>query len=389
MSHETLLRKHAGSNEWKVVVDRQDNLLGVVGIPCFVGPNIAGICDIWVGIEGQSDSLFLGHAWQQNNLHTCVVRGLLDGFLYDRVGRKLERGVIGHDDATSCTLSIKLYERQDFSTQRDYDDAWEALKTYVKRVYSLFLGEQTPTQPVDTRPYTFEVLGDQLPRSIEWRNILAKERVAIIGLGGVGAWIADFVVKSDAAEVHGWDDDEVEPKNILRMPGSNDPNRWIGQPKAEWFQETYSLIHQSVTGHNVEVNEQNLHNVIEGMTFAFVAVDDRENDRMSICKVLANAGLPFVVAGVSLGRIDKQVRVSMRVVTAHRGSESWQGALPQVGQSGQEDYGSLDLPDVYSLAASWAIQSWRKMRGQIRQNLREECLVYNATKQSLKLRGIE
>ena len=388
MSHETLLRKHAAGNEWKVVIDRRGNLLGVIGIPCFVGPDVAGVCDVWVGIETQSDALFLGHSWQQKAIHTGVVRGLSDGFLYDRLGNKLERGVIGHDDATSCTLSIKLKDRRDFSTRRDYDDAWEALKTYVKRVYSLFLGDQKATHPIDTRPYTFEVLGDQSPGAIEWRQMLSDDRVAIIGLGGVGAWIADFVVKSDAAEVHGWDDDHIEPKNILRMPGPNDPNRWIGQPKATWFQDTYSLIHKNVHGHKMEVSEQNLPSIVKGMTFAFVAVDDRQNDRMSICEALANAGLPFVVAGVSLRRQNKQVRVSMRIVTAHLGTQSWQGAIPQVGQSGQEDYGSLDLPDVYSLAASWAIQAWRKVRGQIRQSTREECLVYNATKQSLKIRGV-
>ena len=105
-------------------------------------------------------------------------------------------------------------------------------------------------------------------------GLVAQERVAIVGLGGVGAWIADFVVKADPREVHGWDYDCIEPKNILRMPGGLDANVWIGRRKADWFQETYSLIHTSVHGHNVKVLPERVQEVIERTTFAFVAVDN-------------------------------------------------------------------------------------------------------------------
>ena len=287
--------------------------------------------------------------------------------------------MIGRTDS-GLVLSIKLKDR-------DYEDAWEALNNYVKRVYALFLGGLvTSSQAAAPRPYTFNVLGDQHPAAVEWRSLLAQERVAVIGLGGVGAWIADFVVKADPAEVHGWDYDCIEPKNILRMPGGLDPNVWIGRQKADWFQERYSLIHTSVHGYNVKVLPENVQHVIEKATFAFVAVDDADH-RMMVCDALANVQLPFVVAGLSAVHKDKRVRVSMRIVTAHAGVPSWRQAIPQVGQAGQDDYGSLDLPDVYSMAAGWAVQSWRKMRGQFWQKQRVECMDYNVTDQSLIARG--
>ena len=170
------------------------------------------------------------------------------------------------------------------------------------------------------------------------------------------------------------------------MPGALDPDVWIGRPKADWFQETYSLIHTNVHGHNVKVLLENVQEVI-GTTFAFVAVDEA-HDRMLVCDTLANAGIPFVVVGLSPVRKDKRVKVSMRIVTAHVDVSSWREAIPQVGQAGQDDYGSLDLPDVYSMAAGWAIQSWRKMRGQFSQEKREECLDYSAVDQSLIVRKV-
>jgi len=145
------------------------------------------------------------------------------------------------------------------------------------------------------------------------------------------------------------------PVDLIRTSGSVDQS-----PTGS--KETYSLIHTNVHGHSVKVLPENVQEVIEGTTFAFVAVDDAGH-RMMVCDALANAGIPFVVAGLSAVRKDKRVRVSTRIVTAHVGVSSWRDAIPQVGQAGQEDYGSLELPDVYSSAASWAIQSWRKVRG--------------------------
>ena len=375
--HESRARREAERRGWKI--DRRNLEIGALGVPCFVAPNTAGKCQIWVGTASNSDELKANHDWQQSALHTANIRGLADGQLYDRSGNELTNGVIGRAQ-TSLVLSIKL-------KGREYEDAWEALNNYVKQIYALFLGRSASRGEAAPRPYTFDVLGDQLPEAVEWRGLVAQERVAIVGLGGVGAWIADFVVKADPQEVHGWDYDCIEPKNILRMPGGLDPGAWIGRPKAGWFQETYSLIHTNVHGHDVKVLPVNVQEVIEGTTFAFVVVDHAD-DRMMVCDALANAGIPFVVAGLSPVRKDKRVKVSMRIVTAHVGVSSWRDAIPQVGQAGQDDYGSLELPDVYSTAAGWAIQSWRKVRGQIWQEQREECLDYSANDQSLIVRGV-
>ena len=377
MSYESLVRSEAGRRGW--TIDRRGRELGAVGVPCFIAPAIAGHCEIWIGIKPDSDELYVSHDWQKRALHVANIRGLSGG-LYDRSGTKLTDGVIA-ETPSSCTLSIKL------NGGRNYNDAWEALNTYIRFVYLLFLGQPPASGEGNARPYEFDILGDQVPEAAAWRDLLASENVAVVGLGGVGAWIADFVAKSDAREVHGWDHDCIEPKNILRMPGALDPGEWIGRPKAEWLQETYRRIRKGVHGHKVKVGADNVQDVLVGTTFAFVAVDHAE-DRMMLCNSLASAGVPFVVAGLSLSRQDKRVRVAMRVVTGHLGLPSWRQAIPQVGQSGQDDYGSLDMPDVYSIAAGWAVQSWRKMRGQVWQDAREQCLDYRAADQILIVRGV-
>ena len=285
--HESRARGEAERRGWRV--ERRDLEIGVLEVPCFVAPNTAGRCQIWVGTASNSDELNAVHDWQQDAPHTANIRGLSQGRLYDRSGNELTNGVIGRAQ-TSLVLSIKL-------KGREYEDAWEALNNYVKHIYAQFLGRSASGGEAARRPYAFDVLGDHLPEAVEWRGLVAQERVAIVGLGGVGAWIADFVVKADPREVHGWDYDCIEPKNILRMPGGLDPSVWIGRPKAEWFQETYSRIHTSVHGHSAKVLPENVQEVIEGTTSAFVAVDEAQ-DRMMVCDALASAGVTVVGVGL-------------------------------------------------------------------------------------------
>ena len=202
--HESRARREAEWRGW--TIERRDLEIGALGVPCFAAPNTAGRCHIWVGTASNSDELKANHDWQLGALHTANIRSLSDGRLYDRSGKELTNGVIGRSDS-SLVLSIKL-------KGRDYEDAWEALNNYVKQIYALFLGRSASTREAAPRPYTFDVLGDQLPEAVEWRGLVAQERVAIVGLGGVGAWIADFVVKADPREVHGWDGtvDCIEPQ---------------------------------------------------------------------------------------------------------------------------------------------------------------------------------
>ena len=61
----------------------------------------------------------------------------------------------------------------------------------------------------------------------------------------------------------------LNPRTYFACPVDLDPNVWIDKPKADWFQETYSLIHTNVHGHNVKVLPENVQEVIEKSTFRF------------------------------------------------------------------------------------------------------------------------
>ena len=364
MTTEDMVRADAEKRGWSIM--RKSQELRAVGVPCFVAPDVPGRCEIWVGIGRDSDELQGGLEWQDGNTHVANIRGLAQGGVYDRRGEPI--GNLVKTGENNCTISIK-------KDSGEYVNAWDALKTYINAIYGGFKAGETDNRWNVDRPYTFPILGERNREEVEWLDLIRSERVAIIGLGGVGAWIADLIAKADVAEVHGWDADKIEAKNIIRMPGAINPD-WIGKSKAKWFEETYSKIRDGVFGHRKHVSEKNIAEVRENITYCFVAVDNDEARRI-VCGAMAEAGIPFVDVGLSLNRAENsQVYGAMRIVNSPPNDEAWRKAIPQVGQAGQEIYGRLELPDMGALAAGLAVQSWRKMRGQMFPGCAPECLLY-------------
>ena len=376
MTTEGIIRADASKRGWGIA--RKSRELGVTGVPCFVEPNVPGRCEIWVGIAKNSNTLEGGLDWQGSNLHVANIRGLTKGLVYDRMGRQIGN-VTKTDNTNSCTISIKR-------DHGEYRDAWEALKTYINAIYGGFrTNSQAAALPVD-RPYRFPIVGEKSREEVEWLDLVRGDKITIVGLGGVGSWIADLLTKADVSELHAWDDDLIEDKNILRMPGAINPD-WIGKPKATWLEETYQQIHPRIFGHQENVREENVDKVLRNTTFGFVAVDN-DDGRTIACNALANVGVPFVDVGLSLDRRDGQVTASLRVTTAYPHHETWRGAIPKVGRAGQEVYGRLELSDISAMAAGWAVQSWRKMRGQMAQTEPHECMVYRAEPSTITVRGL-
>ena len=375
MTVEEVVRTDAEKRGWAIV--RTSRELGATGIPCFVAPDVPGRCEIWVGVGTDSDQLQAGLEWQGGNVHVADIRGLTNGKVYDRLGSEIGN-VVRQGTEDSCTISIKRDEGE-------YQDAWEALKTYIQQIYGGFrASDNSGTHEVE-RPYTFPISGEKSRDEVQWLDLVRGEKVAIVGLGGVGAWIADLLTKADVAEVHGWDADSIEDKNIIRMPGAVCPD-WIGKPKAEWLEQTYRQVHRRVFGHSEYVTENNTDELCSNITFGFVTVDN-DKSRETVCAAFSESGIPFIDVGISLGRCAGQVSASIRVTTAWPHDDAWRKAIPKVDDAGQETYGKLELPDVASVAAGLAVQSWRKVRGQLAQRQASECMVYRAETDTITVRA--
>ena len=376
MTTEQLIRADARKRGWQII--RRKEELGVVGVPCFVAPGTPGRCEIWVGTFEDSAALQSGLDWQLGNKHVANIRQLTNGKVLDRAGKPIGNE-LQSDGAMTCTISIML-------DSGDYADAWQALKTYINAIHGGFRSDLAGLESSVNRPYTFPIHSERSREETIWLDLVKDERVAIVGLGGVGVWIADLMCKTDVSEIHAWDDDIIEEKNIIRMPGAVNPNDWLSQPKARWFENTYGQIHGKVIGHKQRITGENAKEMSQNITFGFIAVDN-DNGRQLACEAFHESGVPFIDVGMSLQRDEAGIVAgSIRVVTARPYDDSWKLAIPKVDQTGQEIYGRLELPDFGATAAARAVLAWRKARGQVEPAQAPKCSVYHIARDDTTIR---
>lgn len=371
---EDLVRKDAHRRGWQVV--RKENELGVIGVPCFVEPGESGRCEIWVGVAEGSNTLSVVHEWQGGAPHVAQIRNLKNGLVYGRNGEQIGN-IIRSESPDECSISIK-------SSEGDRNDAWLALKTYTQAVYGAFRARGDNGGTIPKRPYKIELTDERSEQEVEWLDLVRGEKVGVIGLGGVGAWIADFVSKADVERITAWDPDVVEARNVIRMPGGN-AAEYLGKPKATWFEDTYSRLRTGVKGHHQEVRTTNVQEVARQLTFAFIAVDD-EDAREEISEGLNKMRVPFIDVGLSISREIVRLAVAMRATVGREDTSEWRRAIPRTGSEGQQLYGRVELADTSALAAAFSVQVWRQMRGQMVHEGIPECIVYRATKPSLTVR---
>jgi molybdopterin/thiamine biosynthesis adenylyltransferase len=121
--------------------------------------------------------------------------------------------------------------------------------------------------------------------------------VAIIGLGGTGAYVLDYLAKSRVGQIRGFDGDMFHVHNAFRAPGRTIQDE-LGKSKAEVLQGRYENFRHGLTLHTTYIDETSTA-ALDGVTFAFVCVD-KGSSRARIFDLLISFGIPFIDVGMGL-----------------------------------------------------------------------------------------
>ena len=79
---------------------------------------------------------------------------------------------------------------------------------------------------------------------------LAGDRIGIVGLGGTGSFILDYVSKTRVSEIHLFDGDGYQQHNAFRAPGATTPEELQRRPsKVELYSERYSRMRHGIVAH--------------------------------------------------------------------------------------------------------------------------------------------
>lgn len=191
-------------------------------------------------------------------------------------------------------------------------------------------------------------------------------KVAIIGMGGTGAYIFDQVAKTHAVEIHIYDDDEFSQHTAFRCPGavsSEEINP--GMKKVEYYHALYSKFRNGIVPHPYRIGLENVHELSE-MQFVFLCLDTGEL-KDAIMQSLEEAGIPFIDVGMGVHQKQGALVGILRATTStarrrdHVRGNNRVSFAPAIGPN---DYSrNIQVADLNALNAIVAVIKWKKHFG--------------------------
>lgn len=258
-----------------------------------------------------------------------------------------------------------------------FEDFFEKIESYVAIISGPAIelhGANPLTFKTNVADFTDPIFKfqDTLTSRADISELSAKfnnEVIAIIGLGGTGSYVLDFMVKTRVAEIRAFDLDEFHVHNAFRSPGRLTPTE-LGQSKAEVYTDRYQSFRHGLKISSTNIDASNIE-LLKGVTFAFVCVD-KGNSRAGIFEALVSLGIPFIDVGLGLTRKNNLLNGMLR--TTHYSTENFQ-KLIDLKVSDLSDHENdlyktnIQISELNALNASLAVIKYKQLRGFYAQEL--------------------
>lgn len=190
-----------------------------------------------------------------------------------------------------------------------------------------------------------------------------KRKIAIVGMGGTGAYILDLVAKTPVAEIHLYDGDDFQLHNAFRSPGASsaeDLNR--GMSKVDHYREIYARMHTGIVAHHCYVGKENLDELNE-MSHVFICID-RNSARGEVVAHLTSRGVVFLDVGMGVNVVDESLIGTLRVTTGTPVKNDHLALRLPVTDIPDNDYTTnIQIADLNMLNAVMAVIKWKKLVG--------------------------
>ncbi|WP_327195929.1 ThiF family adenylyltransferase [Novosphingobium capsulatum] len=208
---------------------------------------------------------------------------------------------------------------------------------------------------------------------------LEKQRVAIIGVGGTGSYILDLIAKTRVAEVRLFDGDRFDTHNAFRAPGAWSLTELEAKKsKVENLFDIYSkLRRKGLVKHDEPLTQDNLH-LLEGITFAFISMDNGKAKRVIVDWLTSN-GVMFIEVGMGIVRAPAGLQGIVRVVSCTPEKQDHiNGRVSfSTDDEAENEYSTnIQIAELNALNAALAVIRWKRMIGFYRDAGREYSTTY-------------
>jgi len=225
-------------------------------------------------------------------------------------------------------------------------------------------------------PYTFRTVEtmadsvfkfhDTLSSRAEITDLSAKfanDVVAVIGLGGTGAYVLDFLVKTPVREIRAFDLDFFHVHNAFRSPGRLEESE-LGEPKADVYGGRYDNFRHGLKAERRLIDSSSGAD-LDAVTFAFVCVD-KGSARSKIFDLLISKAIPFIDVGMGLDRKRGSINGMVRATYyPAQDAEKVRGrGLAEMSDQPDDVYRTnIQISEINALNACLAVIRFKQLRG--------------------------
>ena len=191
----------------------------------------------------------------------------------------------------------------------------------------------------------------------------AGETVALIGLGGTGAYLLDLLVKTPVPEIRAFDADAYHVHTAFRSPGRLAAEE-LNTPKATVYGDRYGNFRHGLRVEATYIDKRTADR-LDGVTFAFVCVD-KGSSRGTIFDVLISRGIPFIDVGMGLNRKHGPIGGMLRVTyyPAEEAAAMRDLQLADLSDAADEIYrANIQIGELNALNACLALIRYKQVRG--------------------------
>jgi len=247
-----------------------------------------------IGVPGNHQMYFIGDA-------PCGLDG--ESLVQEVLGGGFHNAEIFDKHRSSYYFSHKLKEN---GADRNYLSLFEKFNQYYQTIAAparyVHQGADGAFLDVDfggdiESPFCFP---DSFSAHAELSGLNGRLRpltVGIIGLGGTGSYVLDFLAKMPVKRIRLFDDDDYVVKNAFRSPGTSAASDFQ-RDKVALYVERYSSFRMEVLGEKERISRANPASVSE-CDFLFVCVD-KAGSRAEILALLRDLHKPFIDVGMGL-----------------------------------------------------------------------------------------
>ncbi|MFM2318434.1 MAG: hypothetical protein RLZZ215_1055 [Pseudomonadota bacterium] len=308
-----------------------------------------------------------GDKTNRPNTHVVMFSG---NYPCDTEGKPLEK--IRHQSSTMMVGEISVNHSFSSKPQSGYVDYHEKMTTYATLLSShaeaidpsVTARTGRIIEASDDSPFTYIDNASSRAGITSIAQKLKRNSVAIIGLGGTGSYILDFVTKTPVKQIHLYDADTFEQHNAFRTPGAASIEQLSARPsKVEYLASTYKQMHKGIVPHNIAIEPNNVE-LLRNHEFVFICIDNNAAKR-PIIQALEQFNIPFIDVGMGLQVVDGFLIGALRTTTStpqHRDHVHMRSRIPLASNDeGDNPYAqNIQIAELNALNACYAVIRWKK-----------------------------